>query len=172
MQNFRRLGPVVAEIWCTEDTEESVGRKSVGRKSVGRKKRREIPILDIKMAIFKQLQKSNQLNFGWSLLSDQLVWMVPYSGSLDYGKDHIWGRENGQFSVSMYSTLATRCLFFGEGRHPLSRVLDCNIVSYLFGQYFHPSFFFIKYNFNCVWSIWNVNVYFGCNYTRPEHHFI
>ena len=54
--------------------------------------------------------------------------MVPYSGSLDYGKDHIWGRKNGQLSVSIYSTLATRCLYFWEGRHPLSRVLDIYIL--------------------------------------------
>ena len=55
MQNFRRLGPVVAEIWCNEE----IIRGKIEREKIDR----EIPILDQKMVIFKQSQKSNQIEF-------------------------------------------------------------------------------------------------------------
>ena len=50
--------------------------------------------------------------------------MVPLLEQLVTRKGVCQGRENGQLSVSISSTHARRGLSWGEGRPPLSRVLD------------------------------------------------
>ena len=109
----------------------------------------KIVVLDLKITIFWQVVEidSNQIlacGFRHTHRCNLNIRLKPSAESRTYGTDVCWGRQKWQLSVSIYSTLALpphiRCLFFWEGRHPLSRVLDdqvlCRVAEHKTGSSF------------------------------------
>ena len=109
------IEPLVAEIWCTL---ENVGRWGDEDSRPGPQNRDFWQVVEI------EPNRILACRFRHTHWCNLIIRLKPSAKSRTYGIDVCWGRQKWQLSVSIYSTLATRCLFFWEGRHPLSRVLD------------------------------------------------
>ena len=86
------------------------------------RKRLEIKITDLKIAILQVVEiDPNRIlacGFRHTHRCNLNIRLKPSAKSRTYGIDVCWGCQKWQLSVSIYSTLASRWLFFWEGRHP------------------------------------------------------